>query len=336
MKQPVINHIRVLKQINEAVKAFVIDVKGLNVLTEMGSNAYLYTPLIPFLAGAKSITVWSQDSIYGKAVDFKEQFLEILKQFNIPEASFTFSLNKRDFDQLKDIDIVCNHGALRPIDHEFILHLKKNKAVISLMYDQWELREEDIDLTICRENNIKVGGTWEKDPTFNVFCSVGNLALKMAFEAGFEIYKNRIVVWSDDEFGDIIQNAFLQNGAQEVVMTVNQELLLKELKTFDFIFFCDYSEERQILGEKGFLDVELLKEAHPYMSIIHLYGNLDDQFITNQGISLFPFRKGKVKTMSHTLSYLGITPTIWLNTAGLKVAECLIKKNENPLCQRII
>ena len=56
---------------------------------------------------------------------------------------------------------------------------------------------------------IKIAGTWEDHPKINVFQSFGSLSTKLALEAGFEIHNNNILVWSDDNFGDVSQKAFL-------------------------------------------------------------------------------------------------------------------------------
>ena len=33
----------------------------------------------------------------------------------------------------------------------------------------------------------------------------------MALNAGYEVYENKIIVWSDDHFGEVVKEAFLNN-----------------------------------------------------------------------------------------------------------------------------
>ena len=108
-------------------------------------------------------------------------------------------------------------------------------------------RDSDIDFSECFKKGIKIAGTWEDHPKINVFQSFGSLSTKLALEAGFEIHNNNILVWSDDNFGDVSQ-AFLALGANNVLKTINIEILKNNLKNLDFIYFCRYEEQREILS----------------------------------------------------------------------------------------
>ena len=60
-------------------------------------------------------------------------------------------------------------------------------------FEAWEARKEYVDIGYCNRRGIKVAGTNESHHQLNVFTQVGHLALKMAFEAGYEIYGNKIL-----------------------------------------------------------------------------------------------------------------------------------------------
>ena len=59
-----INH-RAIEIIEQTIKSLDLNLKSYVVLTEVGSNNYIYTPIIPLLAGAKRVYAWTRDSSYG-------------------------------------------------------------------------------------------------------------------------------------------------------------------------------------------------------------------------------------------------------------------------------
>lgn len=324
-----------INQIKRSIQVFQTDLSHFNVLTELGSNAYLFSPLIPYYSGASMIYIWAKDSIYGKAEEHYNQFSAICQTEDIDISKFQFCINQFNTDMISKADLICNHSVFRPINKDFLQYVKKDRAVISLMYDRWEIRDKEIDLQFCLEHGLKVGGTDENHPLLQVFDSVGNLALKMAFLAGYEIYKNKIIVWSSDNFGQVISRTFLQLGASEVVTTNNPDLLYS-LTDFDIIFFCDYHETGMILGNKSKIDLEIMVKNNPIITVIHLYGHIDINYLKEKNIQVYPDKDGINQVMSYTLAYLGSNPTLWLNSAGVKVGECLLKDLDHSLCQRIV
>ncbi len=328
---------RTIRLILKSISDLKLNLKGFIVLTEAGSNDYLLTPLIPYYAGASKIYVWIRDSSYGKADEIKKSFLSVCDSNNINLEKFEFALNSRPVEHLKNTDILTNSGFIRPINDELIQNLKPN-AVIPLMYEKWELRDEDIDVRACYQRGIKIGGTWEGHPKVKVFEMCGMLAVKMAMNAGFEVSGNSIIVWSDDDFGKVISDAFMRNGALRVIQTTSV-LELKSLlnEEFDFIFFCSYKEKRDIISRdsKSILNIEEIKEKCPNLCIIHLYGGFNEEICIKEGVHFYPRKRGHVSKMSFTLSELGPLPVIRLITAGFKVGEEMIKNNTSVLTQLI-
>ena len=54
-----------------------------------------------------------------------------------------------------------------------------------------------------KQKGIKVAGTWENHPDLKIFDGCGHLAVKISQEAGYEVYQNKIIVWSNDHFGEV-------------------------------------------------------------------------------------------------------------------------------------
>jgi hypothetical protein len=200
------------------------------------------------------------------------------------------------------------------------------------MYEKWEYRSSDVDAEYCIKKNIPLAGTWENHPDIMVFEHVGPLAVKMAMEAGYEVYGNHILVWSDDHFGELATKFFLKMGAKEVIYAINSDLLYERAAELDFVFICDYSEERNF-GSDSFFNADRLLELNPALGLVHLFGNLETDYL-KQKMNVYPDITGKASTMTYTLTKTGLTPYINLQVAGYKVAQSLITRDLHPLVQK--
>ncbi len=324
---------RVKKIIEQVISTLQIDLSGLTVLTEAGSGLFVYTPLIAARAGATQVFVWTRDSSYGKASDIIERCKQLAHSFGVPDV-MVFAENNRPTEHIEKADIITNLGFVRPLNEEFLKKVKHG-TVIPAMCEAWEVREKDIDVTYCKKKNIPLAGTWENFPAIEVFNYSGPLAVKLAHEGGFEVFKNNIVVWSDDHFGQVISETFKRFGAKNVIMTTSVEQLYENSSGLDFVFLCDYSEQATLLGKDGIIDIAKIKEWNPSCGFIHLYGKVDSAFLRENNISFYPQKDGYASVMSHTLAYLGPAPVINLHAAGLKVGECLKKNVEHELVQKM-
>ncbi|MDC1400414.1 hypothetical protein N8297_00620 [Polaribacter sp.] len=313
---------RILSKISKKKQELDLNLSGNTVLTEVGSDEYVFTPIIAALANADKVYAYTNDSKYGKAIENINRCKEILENINLLDKVEFFIGEINEF-HLRNVDIITNSGFLRPLNKEKLQHLKKG-AVIPLMYEKWELRDSDIDINYCKENNIKVAGTWENHPSLLVFNHVGPLALKMALNAGYEVYENKIIVWSDDHFGEVVKEAFLNIGANVVILTTNEIHLYDNIDDVDFVFICDYDEERDY-GTSDFFNFEKLLQKNPTFGIVHLYGKIDYNKHKDLVTNIYPDFDGFPRLMTHTLSHIGINPIINLQVAGFKVAESLHK-----------
>ena len=323
---------RVLSKIRNKIRELELDLTGYTILTEVGSSEYVFTPIIAALANANRVIAYTKNSRYGLASD---NILECKKVLNGIDMHYNVEFYSGEISKthLETADIITNSGFLRPLNEGKLKHLKKN-AVIPLMYEKWELRDSDIDINYCKENNIKVAGTWENHPSLLVFNHVGPLALKMALNAGYEVYENKIIVWSDDHFGEVVKEAFLNIGANDVILTTNEEYLYNNIDNVDFIFICDYDEEREY-GTPYFFDFEKLLKKNTTFGIVHLYGKINYNKHKNSLTNIYPPSDGSPSLMTFTLSHVGINPIVNLQVSGFKVAESLKKKNKCDFAQII-
>jgi hypothetical protein len=325
-------HQRAIKIIDKVIQKLNLNLSGMTVLTEVGSNYFLYTPIIAARAGAERVFAWTRDSSYAKADDIISDCKYLATDLGLADK-IIFSAGKRPKEHIKQADIITNLGFVRPLNAEFLSEADAKKTAIPIMCEAWETREADVDINYCKKNNFKVAGTWENHPDLKIFSGCGPLAIKMAMEAGYEVYQNNIIVWSDDHFGEVISEAFLRLGASKVITTTDADVLYKSAADTDFIFFCDYDEQRTILGTDGFLDINLLSEKNKSIGIVHLYGDIDVEYLKANNIHVFPNQKGRASVMTRTLAHLGMIPIINLHAAGLKVGECLKRNISSELVQ---
>ena len=106
------------------------------------------------------------------------------------------------------------------------------------------------------------------------FSHIGYLALKMIFEAGYEVFNNNIIIWSNDNFGDEILKVFNSLKPKSLVKTIDYKYLKKSIKETDLIFICDYNETRNYFT-KNFFNLDELLKINSDFGIVHLYGNID-------------------------------------------------------------
>lgn len=326
---------RAVSIIRKTAEKLQLDLTGLNVLTEAGSNVFAYTPTIPLLAGASKVFAYCRDSKYGSVSDILTQTRSIALALGL--ADRLHIVTDENLDQaLLEADIVTNSGMLRPLDVRKI-GLMKPTAVIPLMYEKWELRENDIDIKFCKQQGIKVAGTWESNPSASVFGYVGMLAVKMMLEAGCSVFEDNVFIWSNDEFGRTIKNQLDKTGVASCMLSNDKNVLLEQLENVDAVFICDYHEERCYVGNEGVLDIPSLFKLNPLLKIVHLYGDIPIDAISKEyHKNIYPARSGYAQQMSFTLQHVGIRPVLNLLVAGFKVGEELFHNRCSNLSQIIV
>ena len=320
--------LRALRIIEGAIKKLNLNLSGQIILTEAGSGFYRFTPIIALMAGAEKVIAYTGDSAYGLASEIRKSTYNLASHLNINDK-LTIRQNKLTENDFEIATIITNSGYLRPLDKSKLNNVN-TKCVIPLMFEAWEIRDEDIDIEYCRESKIKVAGTWENHPLINVFSGIRVLAVKLALEAGYEIISNKIAVWSDDHFGEEAVAGFKAMGAQDVFMTTDYSELQDRLVDIDFVFVCDYSETRPYFGREGIWEKTDFENGTSPAGIVKLYGDFPANFPT-----IYPLRYTVPKQMSATLGHLGPKLIIDLQVAGFRVAQHMLENTKSRLVQPI-
>lgn len=322
--------------VDRMVEQFCLDLSNLNVLTEAASGAYKLNPLIAAKAGAKVFCV-AKDSRFGSKESIAQLLLDDAKKLGVED---NIEVIHSPFDApLAKIDIVTNSGFVRPINHQMITQLKKT-CVIPLMWETWEFRDCDFDLDCCKENDILCLGTNESEPPLDMDPYAGILALKMLFDLGLEVYKNKVAIIGENRFAWRVYNYLKQAGcdvhwfSKDSYKTDRDSIRVHEFHAFrdwfsehgestDAVLLADLVHKEAYTDTGAFLEPEFLQAINPFIRIGVLAGVVDTDPLLDCGITVYPERTMPAHFMSYQLYDIGPTPIMELFTAGLKVGQIM-------------
>jgi hypothetical protein len=337
-------------KILESIQRLNLDLKGKVVLTEAATGAYAVTPVLAALAGAE-VYAFTKNTKYGSVEEVRHLVNELASRFDRK-----LSINVIDDltpEIISKADIITNSGHLRPLDESKLRHAKKGVA-IPLMYEAWEFRDADLDLEFCKTKNIPIAATNERHPDIDVFNYLGDMALKMIFDAGLCPYNNNFILMCNNDFGPFIAKVLsavctnlgvcdmLENKGKYNGIKIDWLGNFPDLKTTDkyknsaAVIFTAYPFNKTWIGENDepiTIENLLLELDNPF--ILRYAGHIDEAAFENK-ITYYP----KSVTPGHMgilPSAIGNDPIIRLQSGGLKVAEMMLKKvdlyNENILLE---
>jgi hypothetical protein len=327
-------------KILETIKRLNLNLKGKVVLTEAANGTYVVTPILAALAGAE-VYAYTKSSPYGTTQEIHQYIQNISREIE-PNLNIHIIENLTP-EVLAKADILTNSGHLRPLDRNKLQHLKKG-AVVTLMYEAWERRKEDLDINYCRINNIRVVSTNERHPDVDVFNYLGDMALKLIFDAGLCLHNNNFILLCNNPFGPYIANILSKVCGNLAVCDLpeNQEnyrgLKIDWIGNFprfkapekyrksSAILFTAYPFTKNWIGnsEEPIHISDLSQEIEtPYL--LRFAGDIDEKACDGR-IRFYP-QNVKSGHMGILPSDVGIDPVLRLQSAGLKAAELALKNN---------
>lgn len=328
------NELRCRRLIQQALKKFNLDLSGLRILTEAATGYYMLTTLIAALADAENVFALTRDSRYGSIKTVLDKTLSLAKKWGVDQKIDI--LLSRDDERIGQADIVTNLGFVRPINKELISKMKET-AVIPLMFETWEFREEDVDLAECRRRGIPILGTNEHVPELDTFSYIGPLAIKLALELDIEVIHSKVIIVGGGVFGESTVKSFKQLGADVINVNItkgdrlNDDWVLGKIEKSDLLVFVEYVSRDLLLGPRGQLSLKKLLQINPSISIVHIAGVIDGKAIEQSQIPNRPEKIGRPGHMSVATDYLGPKPLIDLHSAGLRVGETMARARLNGL-----
>jgi hypothetical protein len=313
-----------------------LDLGGFTVITECASKAYAYTPVMAAMAGAKVIAV-GRDSSYGLFEENRDFIQKLLGNADCNDR-VEFVKGALEDKVIKRGDIFTNSGFLRPFSAN-VASVMKHEAVLCLMWEAWEVRQGEIDISAFQQRRIPVIGTNESSPVLKMLDYPGTLALKLLFETGCEVANNHIVLLGSGLTGREIARYFRKTGisfdwisneksGKESVSYTNWEKIL-DLPRVDAILAAEHSCPDKLAGQGGFLNLSRIKEKFPFVKWAHLSGNMNREELVKVGIDTYPAKFNPFGYMTYETVNLGWEPAIILNAAGLKVGEIAAKARKS-------
>jgi hypothetical protein len=334
-------------------KRLNLDLTGKVVLTEAATGAYAVTPVLAALSGAR-VYAFAKANRYGSVYEVIQQTRKISDLFN--EITLDIQIiTELTPEIIHEADIITNSGHLRPLDKEKLQHAKEG-VVIPLMYESWEFRHDDVDIDYAKTRGIKIGATNERHPDIDVFNYLGDMALKMIFDAGLCPYKNNFILMCNNDFGPFIANTLSKVCGSLAVcdMTENREkysslqidwignfpefTVPEKYKRCDAVIFTAYPFNKTWIGHENvpILTGKLKAEIdNPF--ILRYAGDIDEE--CRHEIKFYPERVPSGH-MGILPSAIGFDPIIRLQSGGLKVGEVMLKNeifcHGFPLVEEII
>jgi hypothetical protein len=323
------------EKILNIIKHLHLDLTGKVILTEAATGAYVVTPIIAAVAGAK-VYAYTKNTSYGTVEDVKNQTSRIAQLFdNNLDITIIESLTPEIISQA---DIITNSGHLRPLDSS-ILKFAKREVVISYMYEAWEVRSGDVDLNYCSKKGVKVVATNERHPSIDVFNYLGEMAIKLIHDSGKCLYRNKFIIISNNDFGHFIAKTLVKLTDK---VGVFDKLANKDKYPSDIIWLGEFPN---ISIPKEFLDAEgIIFTAYPFEHtwmhtgceinleairkminpfILRFDGHIDTKNLDENNIDYFP-KHVKPGHMGVLLSDIGYDSVIRLQAGGLKAGDCML------------
>lgn len=327
---------RINKAILEYIDDYSLNLNQLVVYTEVGTGYYLFTPVICAIAGAQKVYAVTRDSNWGKADEIKKAADEIIERWGLGDCVEVVK-KKRPKDVSK-CDIITNLGFVRPIDAEMISWMKAT-AVIPLMWEAWEFRPNEIDISACKRKGILVLGTDEHKNNFIKYA--GYVVWKLLFESNIEIFNNRFLVMSSDPVARAINELFYNNGIDFRWTSLDEDIkgkyqrfhidchdrnvLLDFISTCDAVICDEKVFDRPLIHAGGLVTPEELREANDSIVVIFRSGVIDHEGLRRCGIRVYPEKRVPFGYSTACSYSLGPRPVIELHVAGLKVGEVMAR-----------
>jgi hypothetical protein len=320
--RPGLNSQRLVSLIQQAVQRCELQLDNLIVLTEAATGAYAVTPVVAAIAGAKKVFAIARSSRYGTLEEVKAQTLELAALAGVSDRIQFITEKTKDI--VAQGDIITNSGHVRPINAEMIAWMKPT-AVIGLMYEAWEFRPEDVDLTSCHQRGIQVAGVNERHPSVDVFSFLGIMAVKLLLDAGVAVYTSNILLLCDNPFSSFIERGLVNAGAN--VDTVDSIAAASTDKTYDAILVALQPRPEPVLSVK---DAAMIAKYWPGALVAQYWGDIERSAFSAHNIPICPEVEPKPGHMAILPSAIGPEPIIRLQTGGLKAAEAIWRQPLQP------
>jgi hypothetical protein len=302
----------------DALAESKLRLEGRSVITEAASGAYVVTPVLAALAGAR-VQAFTRGSRFGTFEEVVGATRDLAARAGVLDRIEIVA--DRGRLRFEEADVLTNSGHLRPLDAALVARLRPGTA-LPLMFEAWEFRASDLDLDACRRRGVLVAGTNERHPAVDVFSFLGPMALKLLFDAGVAVYRSRVVLLCDNPFSPYIARSL--------------ERLASKLTVAEAPTAAPFGPDAVVVAMKpSSAPAEVAKlsekiaDAYPDAVIVQYWGDLDRHLFQARGMSVWPPEPPSPGHMAVLPGDIGPEAIVRLQTGGLKVAEVLLKPAED-------
>lgn len=309
---------RLQRLVQDAVDRCHLDLGGLCVVTEAATGAYVVTPVLAALAGARRVIAVTRPTRYGTTSEVKAATLQLAARLGV--ADVIEVVEELTPEHLAAADVVTNSGHVRPIDERMAAQLKPG-AVVPLMYESWELaaRAADVDVDALRAHGIAFAGTNERHPHVDVFSYLGMMAVWQLAQAGVAVNNSRIALICDNDFAPYVGLGLTRAGAR--VLLRSHVLDLPDTESFDAILVAQTPTSGDVVDAAA---AHRIARCWPGATVAQFWGDLDRAALAEAGVGVWPPQAPPRGHMGVLPSDIGPEAIVRLQCGGLKVAEVLL------------
>jgi hypothetical protein len=304
---------RLSRLISEAVDRCALDLSGARVLTEAATGAYVVTPVIAAVSGARVVAL-TADSRYGTVGQVKAATMALATQLGVNDRILITT--RREAEHFAAADVITNSGHVRPIVGKLAATVRRD-AVLSLMFESWEAQvgRLDIDVDVLRDRGVQIAGTNERHPHVDVFSYLGPMAVAALADAGVSAYRSRIAVLCDNAFRDYVVDGLKAAGA-EVDAAASFDGLSSDYP--DALLVALQPTGASVLSVG---DLYRIGTSWPDCVLVQFWGDIDRGQCP---MACWPVVAPPAGHMGVLPSRLGPEPIVRLQAGGLKVAQVLL------------
>lgn len=304
---------RLSRLVSEAVERCALDLSGTRVLTEAATGAYVVTPVIAAVSGARVMAL-TADSRYGTAAQVEAATMALAARLGVVDRIVVTT--RREPEQFATAEVITNSGHVRPIVGELAAAIRPD-AVLSLMFESWEAQvgRLDIDVDMLRARGIQIAGTNERHPHVDVFSYLGPMAVAELADAGVSAYRGRIAVLCDNAFRDYIVDGLKATGA-EVDVAASLDGLSS--RSPDALLVALQPTGASVLSAA---DLHRIGVSWPDCILVQFWGDIDR---AQCPVACWPVIAPAAGHMGVLPSRLGPESIVRLQAGGLKVAQVLL------------
>lgn len=298
-----------------AIERCRLDLSGSVILTEAASGAYIVTPILAAMAGAKQVYALTRSTRYGTIEEIVARTLKLAAFMGVDGHIQPVTQKLREI--ISQADIITNSGHVRPIDTEIVKWMKPT-AVIPLMYEGWEFRRADVDIDACHQAGIPVAATNERHPPVDVFSFLGLMALKLLLDAGVVVDRRRILLLCDNPFRPFIERSLTALGATVVATDTLSAAL--DHGAYHAILVALQPRSEPVLSTA---EASEIVSRWPEAIVVQFWGDLDRSALATAEVPFWPIEAPLPGHMGILPSEIGPEPIVRLQSGGLKVGELL-------------